>query len=125
MDRVNITWLEQQLDVINQLQDLGKPLTVFQMGGGQVDSSAFKSISSSCALLWGDYPGGTALLDVIFGRRPVAGRLPVTQHPAAYVDEIPMTDMSLRPGPFSPGRTYKWYEGDPVFEFGYGWHWSA
>jgi len=41
-----------------------------------------------------------------------------------------MTNMSLRPYESSnaslnnPGRTYKWYSGIPVFEFGYGLHYT-
>ena len=31
-----------------------------------------------------------------------------------------MTDMTLRPSATNPGRTYKWYTGTPVFEFGFG-----
>jgi xylan 1,4-beta-xylosidase len=79
------------------------------------------------ALLWGGYPGqsgGTAVVNVLTGKVAPAGRLPVTQYPAAYVDQVPMTDMSLRPSPTNPGRTYKWYTGMPVFEFGYGLHYT-
>jgi len=36
-----------------------------------------------------------------------------------------MTDMSLRPSSGNPGRTYKWYSGTPVLEFGYGLHFTT
>lgn len=38
-----------------------------------------------------------------------------------------MTDMSVRPSNStgSPGRTYKWYTGTPVFEFGFGLHYTT
>lgn len=36
-----------------------------------------------------------------------------------------MTDMSLRPHDSSPGRTYKWYTGTPVYEFGFGLHYTT
>jgi len=45
---------------------------------------------------------------------------------ADYVNQIPMTNMSLRPFQSSnyslnnPGRTYKFYTGTPIFPFGYG-----
>lgn len=37
-----------------------------------------------------------------------------------------MTDMTLRPNSTtgSPGRTYMWYNGTPVYEFGYGMHYT-
>ena len=36
-----------------------------------------------------------------------------------------MTDMTLRPSATNPGRTYKWYTGTPVFEFGFGLHYTT
>jgi len=126
-DRVNITWPGNQLDLIQQLSALGKPLIVLQMGGGQVDDSALVNNVNVSSLVWGGYPGqdgGTALMDILVGNAAPAGRLPVTQYPASYVDEIAMTNMALRPSNSSTGRTYKWYTGTPVFEFGFGVHYT-
>ena len=36
-----------------------------------------------------------------------------------------MTDMNLRPSAANPGRTYKWYTGTPVYEFGFGLHYTT
>ncbi|GBE86378.1 Probable exo-1,4-beta-xylosidase [Sparassis crispa] len=127
MDRYTITYPGVQLDFIDQLSQMGKPLIVLQMGGGQVDDSELLSNPDVNALIWGGYPGqdgGTALMDIIVGNAAPAGRLPVTQYPAEYVYQVPMTDMALRPGPTNPGRTYKWYTGTPVVEFGYGLHYT-
>lgn len=127
MDRVSIAWTGAQLDIIGELASLGKPMIVLQMGGGQIDSSPIRDNANISALLWGGYPGqdgGPALFDVITGVTPPAGRLPTTQYPAEYNAQIPMTDMSLRPGPVSPGRTYKWYNGTAIYEFGYGLHYT-
>ena len=80
------------------------------------------------AIIWGGYPGqsgGTALFDILTGKAAPAGRLPITQYPAAYADQVPMTDMTLRPSATNPGRTYKWYAGTPVFEFGFGLHYTT
>lgn len=40
--------------------------------------------------------------------------------------KVPMTDMRMRPEPSSgyPGRTYRFYKGKKVFEFGYGLSYS-
>lgn len=46
-----------------------------------------------------------------------AGRLPYTVYPADYVDELPLNLMDMRAG---PGRTYRFYTGQPIFEFGFG-----
>lgn len=80
------------------------------------------------AIVWGGYPGqsgGTALFDILTGKAAPAGRLPITQYPAAYAEQVPMTDMTLRPSATNPGRTYKWYSGTPVFEFGFGLHYTT
>lgn len=122
-DRMNITWPGNQLQLIDQLSQLGKPLVVLQMGGGQVDSSSLKANKNVSALLWGGYPGqsgGTALRDLITGKRAPAGRLVTTQYPAEYVQDVPAIDMTLRPNGSSPGQTYMWYTGTPVYEFGHG-----
>ncbi|KAK3712306.1 hypothetical protein LTR37_009168 [Vermiconidia calcicola] len=129
MDRVSIAWTGGQLDVIDQLAGYGKPMIVMQMGGGQLDSSPIANNPNVSALLWGGYPGqdgGVALLDTITGKNSPAGRLPTTQYPANYVSQIPMTDMTLRPNSTtgSPGRTYQWYTGTPIYEFGHGLHYT-
>ncbi|KAH0831327.1 glycoside hydrolase family 3 protein [Lanmaoa asiatica] len=127
-DRLTITWPGNQLELIAELQGVGKPLVVVQFGGGQLDDTTLKGNASVDALVWAGYPGqsgGQALFDILRGKVAPAGRLPVTQYPADYVYEIPMTDMNLRPSATSPGRTYKWYDGIPVYSFGYGEHYTT
>lgn len=126
-DRVDIAWTGAQLDAIGQLAQYGKPMLVVQMGGGQIDSSPIKNNANISALMWGGYPGqdgGTAIFDIITGKAAPAGRLPITQYPSKYIQQVPMTDMSLRPGTTNPGRTYKWFNGIPIYEFGYGMHYT-
>ncbi|KAJ6148768.1 hypothetical protein N7497_010750 [Penicillium chrysogenum] len=123
VDRETITWPGNQLQLIEQLSELGKPLVVLQMGGGQVDSSSLKANKNVNSLVWGGYPGqsgGPAILDILTGKRAPAGRLTVTQYPAEYALQFPATDMSLRPKGSNPGQTYMWYTGKPVYEFGHG-----
>ncbi|KZW02642.1 glycoside hydrolase family 3 protein [Exidia glandulosa HHB12029] len=125
-DRINITWPGVQLDLIRELAAVGKPFVVVQFGGGQVDDTELKANSSVNALLWAGYPGqsgGTAVANIVTGKTAPAGRLPITQYPADFIS-VPMTDMTLRPSNSSPGRTYKWFTGEPVFEFGFGLHFT-
>lgn len=143
LDREDIEWPGVQLELVSRLSKLGKPLVVLQFGGGQIDGTALKRNKQVSlygmrgewlltdiqvnALLWAGYPGqsgGTALADIISGRAAPAGRLPITQYPASYVDQVPMTDMTLRPSSNSPGRTYQWYNSSAVFEFGHGLHYT-
>lgn len=123
-DRTDIAWPGNQLDLIKQLSEVGKPLVVLQMGGGQVDSSSIKSNKKVNSLVWGGYPGqsgGYALFDILSGKRAPAGRLVSTQYPAEYVHQFAQNDMNLRPdGKKNPGQTYIWYTGKPVYQFGDG-----
>ncbi|KAL4967029.1 putative beta-xylosidase [Aspergillus stella-maris] len=127
LDRTSISWPGNQEELITSLSEIGKPLTIVQFGGGQVDDSALLENHNVNAILWPGYPGqagGLAVFDILTGKSAPAGRLPITQYPASYVDEVPMTDMNLRPGEGNPGRTYRWYE-DAVLPFGYGLHYTT
>lgn len=130
LDRADIAWPQIQLDLISQLSQLGKPLIVVQFGGGQVDDTPLLRNENVNAILWAGYPGqsgGKAILDVVTGKKSVAGRLPITQYPAQYAEDVSIFDISLRPTgntPF-PGRTYKWYNGEAVLPFGYGLHYTT
>lgn len=127
-DRTTIVWPGNQLALISALEATGKPLVVLQFGGGQVDDSALKSNRTVNAILWVGYPGqsgGTALFDILSGKASPAGRLPTTQYPSVFTDQVGMTDMTVRPSSSNPGRTYRWYQGTPVFEFGHGLHFTT
>jgi beta-D-xylosidase 4 len=123
MDRQDLTWPGNQLDLVQQLSQVGKPMVVLQMGGGQVDSSSIKANSKIGSLVWGGYPGqsgGAALVDILTGKRAPAGRLVTTQYPADYATQFSALDMGLRPNGSNPGQTYSWYTGTPVYQFGDG-----
>lgn len=126
-DRGSIVWPGNQLDLISQLANLGKPLVIVQFGGGQIDDSSLLSNPNVRSILWAGYPGqdgGNAIFDVLTGANPPAGRLPITQYPASYVNNNNIQDMNLRPSNGIPGRTYAWYTGTPVLPFGYGLHYT-
>jgi beta-glucosidase len=62
------------------------------------------------------YPGqagGQALADVLFGDFNQAGRLPVTFY-RSVEDLPPYDDYAMS------GRTYRFFEGEPLFAFGHG-----
>ncbi|KAH6853970.1 glycoside hydrolase family 3 protein [Chaetomium sp. MPI-CAGE-AT-0009] len=126
-DRVSIAWPGIQLAVIEALSALDKPLVVIQLGD-QVDDTPLLTNPNVSAILFAGYPGqsgGTAVLNAITGASPPAGRLPVTQYPASYAEQVPMTDMSLRPAGTNPGRTYRWLPANKtVLPFGYGLHYT-
>ncbi|KAG5950580.1 hypothetical protein E4U53_004816 [Claviceps sorghi] len=124
-DRQVITWPGNQLDLISELSKVGKPLVIVQFGGGQIDDAPLLDNHKVNSILWAGYPGqdgGNAVLDALTGAAPPAGRLPVTQYPASYVDGNSITNMNLRPSSKFPGRTYMWYTGKPTLPFGHGLH---
>ncbi|KAF2015354.1 glycoside hydrolase family 3 protein [Aaosphaeria arxii CBS 175.79] len=125
LDRTSITWPAAQLAFLNDVAKVGKPIVVVQLGTS-VDNTPLLENKAINSVLWMGYPGmygGDAAFDIISGLKAPAGRLPVTQYPGAYADQVPMTDMSLRPSAINPGRTYKWYDG-AVQEFGFGLHYT-
>ena len=125
-DRTSIGWPTAQLSLIQKLCALGKPCIVIQMGD-QIDDAPLLENKNVSAILWAGYPGqagGAAVFDILYGKSAPAGRLPVTQYPSSYTEEVPMTDMTLRPSEVSPGRTYKWYS-DAVLPFGHGLHYTT
>ena len=68
------------------------------------------------AILDAWYPGeegGTAVAQTLTGRNNPGGRLPVTFYTG--VDQFPpFEDYSMK------GRTYRYFEGTPLYPFGYG-----
>jgi hypothetical protein len=105
-----------------------KPCVVVVMSGGALDvSSVTPSISGG--LFYVGFLGGSgapALVDTIFGVSSPAGRLSQTVYHASFVNEVSMFDMGMRPGPSqwppgsNPGRSYQFYTGTPVYQFGWG-----
>ncbi len=127
LDRTSLAWPGNQLDLINELAK-SAPVIVIQFGGGQVDDTPLKNNANVKGLIWAGYPsqdGGPALVDVMTGKQSIAGRLPVTQYPAKYAEEVDIFEINLRPNATFPGRTYMWYTGTPVYPFGYGMHYTT
>ncbi|KAE8696951.1 putative beta-D-xylosidase 7 [Hibiscus syriacus] len=85
-----------------------------RMDLGPIDVSFAKDDPRIGGILWTGYPGEGG-----------GGRLPITWYPQDFT-KVLKTDMRRRPEPSTdyPGRTYRFYKGDKVFEFGYGLSYS-
>ncbi len=123
-DRTSIALPDVQLALIQQLEKVVRsPLHVVIMSGGGLDLTYVRDSNQVGSLIWMGYAGqsgGLALATVVFGQYNPGGRLPITYYPASYIDNLSMFDMQMRPSPTNPGRTYKFYTGQAVFEFGSG-----
>ncbi|KAI9097969.1 hypothetical protein K1719_025740 [Acacia pycnantha] len=128
-DRVHLDLPGKQLELIHSVAKASKrPVILVIFSGGPLDISPAKYNNKVGGILWAGYPGeagGTALAQIIFGDHNPGGRLPVTWYPKDFV-RVPMTDMRMRADPSSgyPGRTYRFYTGPKVYEFGYGLSYS-
>ena len=72
------------------------------------------------AVLASYYPGelgGEAIADALSGVVSPAGRLPITYYPAEFTERRPMQEYDVRA---HGGITYRFYEGTPLWEFGFG-----
>lgn len=123
-DRTTIGVPEVQLALIQQLEKVVRsPLHIVIMSGSGLDLSYVRDSPQIGSLIWMGYAGqsgGTAIADVLFGQYNPGGRLPFTMYPADFVNTVSMFDMGMRPSSKNPGRTYKFYTGQAVFEFGSG-----
>ena len=123
-DRVAIDLPPIQFSLLQELEKVVRaPLHVVIMSGSSLDLSYIRDSTSFGSLIWMGYAGqsgGLALATVVFGQYNPGGRLPITFYPTSYVDAVSMFDMKMRPSETNPGRTYKFYTGQPVYEFGTG-----
>ncbi|XP_065868917.1 beta-xylosidase/alpha-L-arabinofuranosidase 2-like isoform X2 [Euphorbia lathyris] len=125
-DRNDLTLPGQQQQLVTQVANAAKgPVILVIMSGGGMDVTFAKTNNKITSILWVGYPGqdgGAAIADVIFGFHNPSGRLPVTWYPQSFVEKVPMTNMNMRPDPKTgyPGRTYRFYTGETVYNFGDG-----
>nr|BBF98353.1 beta-D-xylosidase/alpha-L-arabinofuranosidase [Nepenthes alata]BBF98355.1 beta-D-xylosidase/alpha-L-arabinofuranosidase [Nepenthes alata] len=129
-DRVDLLFPGQQQLLVTEVAKASKgPLILVIMSGGGFDISFAKDDDKVSSILWVGYPGeagGAAIADVIFGSYNPSGRLPMTWYPESFADNVPMTNMNMRPNPSTgyPGRTYRFYTGQTVYSFGDGLSYS-
>jgi beta-glucosidase len=113
-DRISLNLPKIQDELLRAIAGLNKPTVLVLMNGSAVAVNWAKDNVKSIVELW--YPGqagGTAIADVLFGAYNPAGRLPVTFYKSA--EQLPpFTDYSMK------GRTYRYFQGEPLFPFGYG-----
>ena len=92
----------------------GKPVVVVNMTGSAVNLRTAEDHAAAILQVW--YPGGRGgknVAAVLFGETSPSGKLPVTFY--EHDKDLPeFTDYSMK------NRTYRYYEGTPLYPFGYG-----
>jgi len=101
-----------QAELLAAVAQTGTPVVLVLTGGGCLAFDA--GLARAALMIW--YPGqegGPALADLLLGRAPFSGRLPVTFY-HSVTDLPPFEDYSME------RRTHRFFRGTPLFPFGHG-----
>jgi beta-glucosidase len=113
-DRTSIDLPEPERELLETLTKANKPLVVVLTNGSALAVNWANEHANAILDAW--YPGeegGTAVAGTLSGKNDPAGRLPVTFYKS--VDQLPpFEDYSMK------GRTYRYFNGTPLYAFGYG-----
>lgn len=113
-DRTSLELPAIQQQLIRSIAATGKPVTLVLMSGSALSLQREQQLVPSILQAWyGGEAAGTAVADVLFGDYNPAGRLPVTFY-RSVSDLPPFESYEME------GRTYRYYEGEVLYPFGYG-----
>lgn len=114
-DRLNLDLPEAHIAYLKALREKhDKPIVAVVTAGSAVDISAIEPYADAIILAW--YPGeqgGNALADILFGKTSPSGRLPVTFYHS--FSDLPAYDSYAM-----QGRTYRYFNGEVQYPFGFG-----
>ncbi len=113
-DRTSIDMPKPEEDLLEALVATGKPVVLVMTNGSALAVNWAKGHADAILEAW--YPGeegGTAVAETLSGKNDPGGRLPVTFYTG--VDQLPPFENYAM-----QGRTYRYFEGTPLYPFGYG-----
>ncbi len=117
-DRTSLDLPAPQEKLLEAVAATGKPVVVVLQSGSAVALNWANQHAAAILEAW--YPGvegGTAIARTLAGLNNPAGRLPVTFY--ANLEGLPeFTDYSMK------NRTYRYFNGKPLWGFGYGLSYS-
>ena len=118
-DRSTIELPEPQENMVKAIMAMGKPVVVVLTGGSAIAVNSEAANATAVLSAWyGGEETGTAVAETLAGTNNPAGRLPVTFYKG--LDQLPeFTDYSMK------GRTYRYFQGEPLYSFGYGLSYSS
>ena len=113
-DRTSIDLPAPEEELVEAVAATGKPLAVVLMNGSALAVNWINEHANAILEAW--YPGeegGAAVAETLSGKNNPAGRLPVTFY--RDVSQLPnFEDYGMA------NRTYRYFEGKPLYPFGYG-----
>ena len=113
-DRTSLDLPKDEEALIEAMKGTGKPLVVVLMNGSAMAVNWAQQNANAILEAW--YPGeegGTAVGEILAGAYNPGGRLPVTFYKSVN-DLPPFDDYSMQ------GRTDRYFQGQPLYPFGYG-----
>ena len=113
-DRTSLDLPEPEEDLVQAVAATGKPLVIVLMNGSALGVNWEKAHASAILESWySGEEGGAAIAETLSGKNNPAGRLPVTFY--KDVHQLPhFENYAMK------GRTYRYFEGEPLWPFGYG-----
>jgi beta-glucosidase len=117
-DRTSLDLPKEEEELLEALKGTGKPLIVILMNGSALSVNWANENANAILDAWySGEEGGTAIAQTLAGVSNPAGRLPVTFYKG--VEQLPpFEDYSMK------NRTYRYFEGQPLYPFGYGLSYS-
>jgi beta-glucosidase len=117
-DRTSIDLPAVQEHMLEALGQSGKPLIVVLTTGSALAVPWASEHSDALLVAWySGEEGGDAIAETLAGKNNPAGRLPVTFY-RSTADLPPFTDYSMK------NRTYRYFNGDVLYPFGFGLSYS-
>jgi beta-glucosidase len=118
-DRTSLDLPEPQERLVAATLATGKPVVVVLTSGSAIAARSAAQKAAGLLQAWyGGEEAGTAIAETLAGLNNPAGRLPVTFY--ANAEQLPpFTDYSMK------GRTYRYFEGAPLYPFGSGSSYST
>ncbi len=118
-DRTSIQLPRIQRETIAAIKKAGKKVIMVNMSGCAIGlEDETKNCEAILQAWYGGQQGGTAVADVLFGDYNPAGRLPLTFYRSE--EDLPdFHDYNMK------GKTYRYFNGTPLFHFGYGLSYST
>ena len=118
-DRTRLDLPASQERLLERIVATGKPTVLVLLNGSALAVNWAQEHVPAIVEAW--YPGqagGAAIADVLFGDYNPAGRLPVTFY--RTVADLPaFDDYAMK------GRTYRFFDGPPLYPFGHGLSYST